>query len=330
MIVKTIDQGWGHHVPLKQFETEILDQFLMSIKSDDSNTVLINSTWYTDDLHQETLSWVEQSRPTRILLAAFLDGPIPRPDWYEATGVPCWGMGYYPGVNEIDFWALVVARWFSRPDHSVISDPSRIDMPFICLNRKPHDHRVRLYRALQDRSLVDRGLVSLGGDAGVPVRVLHNDSGHSDLAPNADAGQNGIANDIMSLGNLDNWARCFVNIVTETVFDIDQDWFVSEKIYKPIIGLRPFLLYAPNGGRGWLHKHGFQDYTEDFKDITDLDLANPDNIPEFLSVLCAQSPGYYRSKFVDFMPKMLYNQNRFASYVKEIQNTINRGIQCPI
>lgn len=330
MIVKTIDQGWGNHVPLKQFETEILDVFLRDIKSDLGRTVLINSTWYTDDLHRDTLSWLAASATDRILLAAFLDGPIPRPDWYAQTGIPCWGMGYYPGPNEIDFWALAVDRWFDRPDSSMVSDHGKIVRPFICLNRKPHDHRVRLYNSLQALGLLDRGLVSLGGDSGRAIRNIDNDRGHSDLAPNADTGQNGIANDIMSLGNLTNWCGCFINIVTETVFDIDRDWFVSEKIYKPIIGLRPFLLYAPNGGRGWLHAHGFQDYTKDFGDITDLDLADPDNIPEFLSVLCAQPLSYHRSKFVDFMPKMLYNQNRFASYVKEIQNTINRGIQCPI
>lgn len=317
-------------MPLKQFETEILDRFLDTANKHTSRTVLINSTWYTDDLHNETLSWLAQSDVDHIVLVAMLDGPIPRPDWYVSTGIPCHGIGYYPGNNEIDFWALAVDRWFQKPDRDTVTDSDRIVRPFICLNRKPHDHRVRLYNGLQRLDLLDRGLVSLGGDTGTAIRRIDHDQGHSDLAPNADTAQNGIANDIMSLGNIDNWCGCFLNVVTETVFDIDQDWFVSEKIYKPIVGLRPFLLYSPNGGRSWLHSHGFQDYVDDFQDITDLDLSEPDNVPEFLSVLSRQPVSYLRSKYIDLMPKIVYNNTRFDAYVQEINNTIQRGITCPI
>jgi len=330
MIVKTIDQGWGQHVPLKQFETEILDQFLATTANDDSRTVVINSTWYTDDLHQQTLSWLSRSDTDRIVLVSMLDGPISRPDWYAGTSIPCHGVGYYPGNNEIDFWALVVSRWFQLPSLHDLVDTSKITKPFICLNRKPHNHRVRLYNDLLELDLLDRGLVSLGSDHGVAIRTIENDQGRSDLAPNADTNQNGIANDIMSLGNVDNWCHCFLDVVTETVFDVDQDWFVSEKIYKPILGLRPFLLYSPNGGRGWLRAHGFRDYVDDFRDITDLDLSDPAEIPKFLLVLSEQSVSYLRTKYIDLMPKIMYNNKRFDAYVQEINNTIQRGIKCPI
>jgi hypothetical protein len=114
------------------------------------------------------------------------------------------------------------------------------------------------------------------------------------------------------------------------VYNINQNHFVSEKIFKPIVGLRPFLVYDADGAVNWLTSRGFDPYVTDFKDISDLDLSRPENIPEFLKTLCKQSTSYFQSKFVALMPKLLYNRNRFATYVAEQKHNINQGLQCQI
>jgi hypothetical protein len=70
--------------------------------------------------------------------------------------------------------------------------------------------------------------------------------------------------------------------------------------------------------------------TQDFQDISDLDLVEPHNLPEFLKVLCEQTPAYWQKKFVDLQEKILYNKAHFADYVKQQQSIVKKGIPCPI
>ena len=150
------------------------------------------------------------------------------------------------------------------------------------------------------------------------------------LAPNSGSEQHGIANDIMSLGHTSNWVRHLINIVTETQFDINQTHFVSEKIYKPIIGCRPFLVYASDGAVAWLTERKFEVYTNDFADITNLDLTIPNNIAPFLQTVCQQGPAYWQAKYVALRDKIMYNKTHFTEYVKQQKLIVEKGIQCQI
>lgn len=323
MIVKIFDPGWGPQLYLKSLESQILTEFLRTYHDNDVRTVMINNTWYTDDFHERTMRELSVIDPDLIFLVSMFDPPAPRPDLYP--GPKTIGIGYYPGVGEIDFWALAVEKHMMTPTITDIPD-----MPFMCLNRKPHWHRVKLYDQISYAGVLDRGMVSLGGSTGSARRTLPDDRGGSDMAPNPGADQHGIVNDIFSLGNPANWNRCLINIVTETMYDITQTNFVSEKIYKPIVGQRPFLVYAPDGGRGWVESRGFQTYLDDWHDITDLDLADPENIVPFLTCLCEQPQTYLRKKIIDLAPKISYNKQRFHAYCQEQHNIIKKGLPCPV
>jgi hypothetical protein len=330
MIIKEFDNGWGKDFPLKQFEQQIQHQMLTNVRTDQSRTVVINSVWYTQDFHEQVMSWLRDNQFDHIVLVAMLDAAIPYPDRYQEFGCTVSAMGYYPGTYHLDFCALFVDRFLRPPDTTWLMDHSSIDTPFMCLNRKPHWHRVRLYQALQSLDLVDRGLVSMGSQDGPALRTLAQDRAHDDLAPNATADHYGIPNDIVSLGHLANWQKCLLNVVTETFFDINKTGFVSEKIYKPIVGCRPFLVYDPDGATTWLHDRGFESFVQDFQDISDLDLRRPNNLAPFLSELSAQPVTYYRKKFIDLREKILYNKQHFRSHIQRQQQTMQRGISCPI
>jgi hypothetical protein len=325
MIVKTFDNGWGNNFPVKQFEQQIVDQYLIT---DVAKSILINNTWYTHDYHQQVIEQLKNEDFDQIILVSMLDASIARPHWYQEFQRPVRAVGYYPGKDVIDFWALTVDKYFQKPTFDLL-DFSNIDTAYMCLNRKPHWHRQRLYQQLVNLNIVDQGIVSMGGNNSPAQRTLLLDAGESDLAPNAGCDQNGIANDIMSLGHPSNWSRCFLNVVTETQFDIAETYFVSEKIYKPIIGCRPFLVYA-NGADAWLTERGFETYTKDFQDITNLDLSNPHNMATFLVTLCEQKSSYWQSKYLALKDKIMYNSNNFEKYVMSIKTQITKGIQCQI
>jgi hypothetical protein len=324
MIVKIFDNGWGNNVPLKQLENKIVLQYLSPVVD---RTVLINSTWYTKDFHSQVLQELADIEFDRIVLVSMLDAAIPSPDWYSEFKKPVHALGYYSGNDCIDFWALTVSQYFDIPDYNIM-DSKLIDRAYMCLNRKPHWHRRRLYGQLKSRNIVDQGIVSMGGNNAPAEQLLEQDQGGCDLAPNAGTEQHGIVNDIMSLGHPENWQRCFLNIVTETQFDIKNSYFVSEKIYKPILGCRPFLVYSTDGAVDWLSSRGFENYTQDFDDISDLELTNPENLAPFLAVLCQQPWQYWQMKFVALQDKIMYNNNNFEKYVTSINNQIKQGIKC--
>ena len=333
MIVKTFDYGWNAELLTKKLEAEILRTYLRTFAEDSSATVIINNTWYSDCAHAQTVESLKENRPDRIVLVAMIDAANCHADRFRefADDIRC--VGYYSGPDEIDFWALAVNRWL-RIFEKDLSDATAIDTPFMCLNRKPHHHRQQLYDSIVAANIVDRGLVSMGSrEDGQPAqRSLAQDTSVSDLNlnPNPGTEQTGIVNDIMSLGHPDNWRRIFLDVVTETQFNLRNTRFVSEKIYKPIIGLRPFLVYARDGAVPWLTDRGFETYVKDFTDITDLDLAEYHNTVPFLCVLCEQGVLYWQKKLLDLRPKILYNRSRFDQYVQEIQLKIQEGIQCQI
>ena len=330
MIIHKFDNGWGVELPLKKFEQNIVNSLLRHIEIDLSRTVVINSVWYTNEYHQQVLTWLRNNPVDRIVLVAMLDQAIPQPNWYSEFDCEILTVGYYPGNHAVDFCAIFVNHYLTAPDLTVLLDSTQIDVAYMCLNRKPHWHRRRLYNSLKSQDVIKHGIVSMGGVNGNALQLLLVDTEHDTLAPNPGREHYGPPNDIVSLGHIKNWQRHFVNIVTETQYDINRTGFVSEKIYKPIVGCRPFLVYDPDGGTQWLRDRGFESYVTDFQDITDLNLSIPDNLANFLAVLCEQTPKYWQAKYLALQEKILYNKHHFTDYVQDQWTKIKQGIPCQI
>jgi hypothetical protein len=325
MIIYYHDHGWGPEWPVKKIEREITDKYLAPLIGSNQRVVLINSTWYGQEQHQKTMEWMRVNAWDTAVLVCLIDAPIPAPDWFAEFARPVLAVGSTPGSQHVSLWAEVAARYIEPyAEHD-------IDHAFMCLNRKPHWHRARIYQQMMSADLLEQGMVSMGvSDASPALRTLQEIVTSNNLAPNGSCHHHGIPNDIISLGNLDNWRRCFLNIVTETVFEVDEKYFVSEKIFKPMLGHRPFLVYANGGAEQWLSHQKFEPYLDDFKDITDLDLRAADNLVPFLSILCAEGSGYWNKKYLDLLPKIQYNLDRFNKFVQEQRHKIQQGIQCQI
>jgi hypothetical protein len=330
MILQQFNNGWGSVWTLKKFEQSIVDNLLQHIESDTSRTVVINSVWYSTEYHQQVLTWLRSNPVDRIVLVAMLDQAIPQPSWYSEFDCEVLAVGYYPGKHAVDFCALFVDHYLNPPALSILLDATQIDTAYMCLNRKPHWHRRKLYDNLKSMDIVKHGIVSMGGANGQAEILLNTDREPDTLAPNPGREHYGPPNDIVSLGHIKNWQRHLVNIVTETGYDINRSGFVSEKIYKPIVGCRPFLVYDPDGGTQWLQDRGFESYVGDFTDITPMDLTNPDNIANFLAVLCEQTPEYWQAKYLALQEKILYNKHHFTDYVQGQWIKIKQGIQCQV
>jgi hypothetical protein len=230
-------------------------------------------------------------------------------------------IGYFPdSPHWIDLHALLVNKYFYI-DSGLSHDPNRIDIPFMCLNGKPHQHRGDLVQSLLDLNLQDRGLISFSGDTLRKIPKLSIPEFHD-----RKQGINFDPYDAMTLGDVSNWNRHFLNVVTETVEDVDAMNFWSEKIFKPIVGLRPFLVYSPGGAVTMLERHGFMHYCDDFADISDLDLRDHINISKFLKTLSDQPNSYFKSKYQQLNEKISHNRNRFNQYALEQIDNIEKRL----
>lgn len=330
MIIRTFDNGWGPEYPVKQYEVTLITPLIEKLDANDKKTIVINNVWYSLEYHQTVLQYLRDTPVDRIVLISLIDPAIAYRDWYSDFNCEVIEIGNYGSAYDIDFWALYMFSNFLSPNTVNLLQLHLIDTPYMCLNRKPHWHRRKLYNQLEQLQLLDKGLVSMGSTSGDPIRSVADEPPPPDLTPNSGNAQYGLPNDIVSLGNLSNWQRTFLTVVTETVYGINANHFVSEKIFKPILGLRPFLVYDTDGAHFWLAHRGFEDYTRDFEDISDLDLRNPDNIAPFLSVLCDQPREYWQKKFIDLNHKIMYNREQFYRYVDKQRQLINQGIICQI
>jgi hypothetical protein len=284
---------------LQNFKQE-LDEHLQDL-TDRNNSCYANiRQWILD--HQHDIDY--------IVFHNLLD-PCD-PDVFEhmfgfTRQLPCktFRFGWFANAEQVlDNGVLIVDQYMSLPANLDVTG-SAIDVPFMCLNGKPRAYRRALVTRLRELGLDQKGLVSLDGQGIKENNHLKNSSILSDPF------------DAMSLGDTDNWNRHFLNVVTESVFNVERYNIYSEKICKPILGHRPFLVFAPNGGIGVLERSGFMHYCDDFQDISDLDLRQPDNIPEFLAVLSSQDPQYWTDKFHQLSNKIRYNRRQFDRYVQQ-------------
>jgi len=186
---------------------------------------------------------------------------------------------------------------------------------FMCLNRKPHSHRIELVNSIQ--KFCQLGFVSLGIETPVKLEVyITNIEGD-----NAIHGDIGITNDITSLGHRQNWNSHFLNIVTETT--IHSDVFLSEKIFKPIIGRRPFVVLGDNNIYNVLHSWGI----DTFDDVFGVGYRNQwhtDRISWIVNIIEDLKLENLEKLLISLKPRLEYNYRQFLTMSRCNSEKINK------
>lgn len=332
MIIKHFDQGWKG-VRSAKLQNLFVKQFTKKVSTDSSRTVLVNHTWYHTNFdpvtgeyagegswfHDSIVEFLANNKVDRIIQYCLVDPAWNHPGY--TTDAEIVRVGWYPGSEHwVDFVAIMTKYQFVIPG-DMEPQWAKIDTPFMCLNGKPHSHREDIVAQILAAGLEKKGLVSFGGNARIPTMVLPDEDSHVKTT-----GINPDPYDAMTFGPRGSWDRHFLNVVTETVMDVDAEQFWSEKVHKPWLGFKPFLIYAPNGGTAMLERHGFASFVNDFGDISDLDLRQKKNIVPFLSVLSEQPVSYLQHKYQALLPKMLHNRARFDAYAKQQVDKLRRPL----
>lgn len=340
----SIKDQWGRqeHNLIKSVQQQI-DQAYTS-----DNNILINLTWFGPQFDNTTWHKIKAEIAAgrtydRLFWLSAVDPICISPDLFKEIEH---GLGvkhvYYVGGFDNSPYAFHLSAVATLEDFVhynkadiILKDPTHL---FLCYNRKPKSHRIQLVEKLLHNSLDSFGVVTLGKNDSTydvsqgiktdlyltiddPVEnythngkfLMHNNFGR-------------VPYDLCSLGRLDIWQGHFLNIVSETEFLPWDNLFVTEKTWKPIIGLRPFVLNGQTKIYKYLRDNGFKTFTHCFNGIELEDIKEfevHDAIVNVIKYLISLDKAQILSMYNDMLPALKYNRNRFFEFANEQQYKID-------
>lgn len=109
------------------------------------------------------------------------------------------------------------------------------------------------------------------------------------------------------------WQNCFWHLVNETVF-YDDKLHLTEKIFKPIVASRPFILVSAPGSLAYLRQYGFQtfgSYIDESYDSEPNATKRLDMIADQIEKLCSLGSGALNDMFCDMQSILQHNRQHF-------------------
>lgn len=227
-------------------------------------------------------------------------------------------IGYTDRPNSImiDFCALLVSKHFKQYTDYDLAFRNDADVHFLCYQNKPSPHRQYLRHLLNKHSCRDRGVMTLSPSIGEPYQYPGLTPVPDPYMPNHPyAARSNYDN--VSLGDLSRWQNSFLIVVSETCSN-RVSCFVSEKTYKPIIGLRPFVI---NGGPKiyrWLEKAGFDTFEDlwpdvDLREFTDFE-SHCRKIMHIIDRVSAMTSEQMYQWYQFLLPRLQRNRQHFFDY----------------
>lgn len=317
----------------------ITGEYLRRCAKEAHRTILISNLMFTDRAQKIVTRWCERNINNfdEILLERFADPPVVWNDMFAYLGKPIHAFGYGSPKNYFDVWALLTSRLSTWPSPDEVIRPEMVDKSYLCYNRKPTTHRKWLYQTFESAQCLDKGIFTLGS-LHAKERRFHVDNPDDYYAedipddhnyttsPAEISGDWGIPNDVFTVGPLNIWNRCLFNIVTETIYNITPWGFCSEKIFKPLIGCRPFVVYSLDGGTAWLTQRRFEPYHSDFRDVSSADPSDPHQLAQFVLDLSKQPKSYFEHKLHSLREKLLHNRRTLEKYIDSQKNKMHQGL----
>jgi hypothetical protein len=116
------------------------------------------------------------------------------------------------------------------------------------------------------------------------------------------------------------WQRSLLHVVNETVF-YESKLHLTEKIFKPIVATRPFILVAAPGNLEYLRSYGFKTFgswiDESYDNIQDPN-ARLEAVAEQIDKIAQLSPNNLKLLYRDMLPVLIYNKKHFFGEFKKI------------
>jgi hypothetical protein len=303
----------------------------------DKNNLLINLTWFGPQFENSAYYDLDKLKCQfdQVFFLASVDAAMITQEQIKQIVDRLQAKeSYCLGNFETDYQFLFIATLLPKYFKSYSEDELMLQTPkwvYVAYNRKPRQHRVDLVNKLLSQKLDSVGLISLG----INDPVYSNSNPHLIIDQSTDysiAGnwgmddRYGIAHDIHTLGNMNIWRNHFLHIVGETEFFPWDPMFITEKNWKPILGMRPFVLNGQTKIYKYLRNNGFRTFNHywphiEMEDISELQVH--DSLIEVIKFLSTLSNATLLEMYTDMLPDLYHNKQRFFEFAEEQKYKMN-------
>jgi hypothetical protein len=326
-----------------QYGPEEIEIFRSTVKQveqrfPNAQNLVINTTWFGPQF--DNAEWQKLQQVNGSIDNLFLLSVIDPLYWDENSIVQTqqrlqvqntYRIGMFAdGKYEWNFHAFAtdkLAPKYNSVDVELISP----DWAFLLYQRKPRPHRIEITNLLLERNLNTRGIITLGsnknssydwseGQTGPVLTIEDYPSNYKHNGRHDDF--DGVPNDLVSLGRLDIWQHCLLNVISETEFNDWQPRFVTEKTWKPIIGLRPFVIHGHPGIYQWLESHGFKTFNQYWPDVAIADDQHG-HVMSAIETVANKSTQELLQMYQDMLPDLQHNRDRYFKFAQEQKYKIN-------
>jgi hypothetical protein len=298
-----------------------------------NGNLLINTTWFGPQFNNNQWTIYKQLIASQqfdhVFLLAAADPVFLSPDlinsMQQETQAKMYLLGHFDSQYYFNFHSQVLPKYFVQysTEQLKLRDCKYI---YINYNRKPRDHRSALVNQLINEDVLKYGVVTLGQQNNVyskeivPSQYLTLNETAVDAVGNWGMSMEfGIPHDIHSLGNIQIWQQHFLNVVGETEFLPWDNMFISEKTWKPILGLRPFVINGQTKIYQYLRDQGFRTFNHYWPHV-EVEQANElevhDSIVHVIKYLQALGTQQLQAMYNQMLPDLLHNAEHFAEFSK--------------
>lgn len=287
-----------------------LKKYILS-NSTFENNLIVNCTWIDPD-PTKFIIWFKQHHVlnnTKVYFTAFIDGI----EWFVrskhievliSNNCPFEFIGFH-----IDNWCSFLPCLLKQYKEEEIK-LQKIKNLYMSLNRKPRSHRQKLVSLLIENNLINRGHITFEKGHFEIIDTLTSNTEQE--LHNSDR-RFSRPEDIQTLGDLKVWQESYCVIVSET--DVYDPWHLSEKTWKPILGMRPFILNS--------HRHTYKIlenlnlYTPaDFFQNTNLNKADPLIVTEQIKILYNKTESELFDLYEKQYEMLVHNKKIFLEVAK--------------
>jgi hypothetical protein len=211
------------------------------------------------------------------------------------------------------FWHMMFEKHHDK-NYYFVHSAKKFD--FLYLNKYPRKHRILLYKKLHEKKILDNSLYTF---------IRHNNQRlpkeyELPYIDNKNYPDYGLDQEIFELP----YNHSAYNIVSETN-DNDNDIFMTEKIWKPIMAKQPFILHGNHLYLKKLKELGFKTFDNVIDESYDLEKDRNKKI-ELITNSCQKLlTKDWKSVYADTLEQREHNYKNFwskESLIKEINKTI--------
>lgn len=215
---------------------------------------------------------------------------------------------------------------------------NRFSKVFICFNNLISDkrnYRLNLLARIMQKKLEDFGYISLNPDnlkeklkkELAPSNTLLSAESKKLIyynlfvnTPKLIIDTEEFVGTLSAFNNLDVLSKGLFHIVTETVY-YDNKLHLTEKIFKPIVARRPFILVGAPGNLAYLKSYGFKTFDRWIDETYDCELDHDLRIIKIVNEiekLCQLTPDELDTMWKEIQVITEYNFQHFYTQFKEI------------